>query len=231
MSKNKKVKQPKMSLENSHDNIDPISNNIFWTEKNGIRSIVYPKENFNDLVFYMDKNKHIRCIEKESLQYLKSYNIITDPVTGDLLPSNIFDNINIIELDNITRDKTIEEIALDTFQHFTKISVFIDYNMFIKLDRKRLIKFNYEVRDFWLQNFSSEQQQVISNNTVFPKQENDFKSDSIENIQLYLLNQMTTLLCCDKEEHKYMINYILIGALGIVIPEIKMMYPDFDLSF
>ena len=230
MSKNKKVKQPKLSLKNCHDNIDPISRNIFWIEKYGIRTITYPKEHFNDLVFYMDKNNHVRCLEKESLKYLKSYNITKDPVTGNLLPSNIFDNI---EANSIVVEKTIEEIALDTFQYFTKISVFIDYNMFMSLNRQQLIKFNYEVRDFWLQNFTPEQQQSISiiPNTIFPKQETDFSSDTIENIQRYLLNQMTTLLTCDKEDHKYMINYILIGAMGIVIPEIKIMYPDFDLSF
>jgi hypothetical protein len=42
---------------------------------------------------------------------------------------------------------------------------------------------------------------------------------------------MKQLLECDKEEFKYMINYIILGALGIVIPKIKELYPDFSFSF
>jgi hypothetical protein len=231
MSKTKKTKQPKMSLENCHDNCDPISMNVFWEEINKTRVIVYPKEMIKDLVFYMDANKHIKCFEKESLKYLKSYNIMNHPVTGDPLPSNIFDNIDMIDLKQISEDKTIEQYALDTFQYFANISIFIDHNLFLQLDKQKLIKFNYEVRDFWLQNFTPEQRTAISNEEIFVKQEADLTKNTIEDIQLYLLNQMSALLCCEKEEYKYMINYILIGAMGIVIPSIKMMYPDFDLSF
>ena len=53
----------------------------------------------------------------------------------------------------------------------------------------------------------------------------------LEKIQLYILNEISILLDVQKEELKYMINYILIGALGIVIPEIKELYPDFSFCF
>jgi len=39
------------------------------------------------------------------------------------------------------------------------------------------------------------------------------------------------MLKCDKEEIKYMVNYIVLGALGIVIPKIKELYPDFVFAF
>jgi hypothetical protein len=39
------------------------------------------------------------------------------------------------------------------------------------------------------------------------------------------------MLKCEKEEIKYMINYIILGALGIVIPQIKELYPDFVFGF
>lgn len=238
MSKTKKSKASKkepmlgqMSLENCHDNCDPISMNLFWEESNNKRTIVYPKEKLSELVFYMDSNKHIMCFEKESLKYLKSYNILNHPVTNMLLPQNIFDNIDIIDLKQVAKDKTIEQFALDTFQYFANISIFIDYNLFLQLNRDKLIKFNYEVRDFWLQNFTPEQRHAISLTEIFTKQESELSNNTLEEIQLYLLTQMKLLLCCEKEEFKYMINYILIGAMGIVIPSIKMMYPDFDLSF
>jgi hypothetical protein len=42
---------------------------------------------------------------------------------------------------------------------------------------------------------------------------------------------MNILLNIEKDELKYMANYIIVGALGIVIPEIREMYPDFCFSF
>ena len=36
---------------------------------------------------------------------------------------------------------------------------------------------------------------------------------------------------CEDEGLKYMINYIIVGALSLVIPEIKENYPDFCFSF
>lgn len=234
MSKIKATKSKKkplnMSLENCNDDRDPISMTIFWTETNGVRTIVYPKENIKDLVFYKDMKDRIMCLEKESLIYLKSYNIKSHPVTMEPFPENIFDNINSINMNQVIEDKSLKEIALDVFQYFSNISIFIDYNWFLKLNRNLLIKFNYEVRDFWLQNFTPEQRSSVSN-TVFSKHESDFVSYTIEEIQLYLLNQMKILLTTEKEDLKYMINYILVGALGIVIPDIKELYPDFDLAF
>lgn len=232
MSKTKSTKKntSKMSLENCIDDRDPISMTIFWTENKGIRNIVYPKENIKDLIFYKDKKDHIMCLEKESLIHLKSYNIKSHPVTMEPFPENIFDNINTIDMKQVVENKSLKEIALDVFQYFSNISIFIDYNWFLKLNRNLLIKFNYEVRDFWLQNFTPDQRSSVSN-TVFSKQESDFVSYTIEDIQLYLLNQMKILLTTEKEDLKYMINYILVGALGIVIPDIKELYPDFDLAF
>jgi hypothetical protein len=231
MSKTKSKKLSKMTLENCNDDRDPISMTLFWTENNGIRTIVYPKENIKDLVFYKDTKDRIMCLEKESLIYLKTYNINSHPVTMEPFPENIFDNINIIDMNQIVEDKSLKEIALDVFQYFSNISIFIDYNWFLQLNRDKLIKFNYEVRDFWLQNFTPEQRYSVSNTTIFSKQESDLSNNTTEEIQLYLLNQMKMLLTTEKEELKYMINYILVGALGIVIPDIKELYPDFDLAF
>ena len=229
MSKSK-VKST-MNLENCIDDRDPISMTIFWTEDKGKRTILYPKENIKELIFYKDTKGHVRCFEKESLVYMKTYNINTHPVTMEILPINLFNNIKEIDMDKIIENKTIEDIAFAVFQNFSKISIFIDNHWFLDLDRKKLLKFNYEVKDFWLQNFTSEQKTMVSSNVIFAKSESDMTNMSVEEIQLYLLNQMKILLNCDKEELKYMISYILVGALGIVIPKIKDLYPDFDMAF
>jgi hypothetical protein len=81
-----------MNLENCNDDRDPISMTIFWTENKGKRTIVYPKENIKELVFYKDSKGLVRCFEKESLIHMKTYNIKNHPVTMETLPISIFNN-------------------------------------------------------------------------------------------------------------------------------------------
>ncbi len=210
---------------------DPISMNIFWIEENGKRKLMYPLENYQELVIYHDAKQVVRCFEKESLKYLKSYNISVHPISTEPLPSFLFDSIELIDLELVKNNKSIENLALDVFQNFSKISIFIDYLDFLNLSKSKLIKFNYELRDFWFQNFSEEQRENISTKELLDKTESILQNENLENIQKYLLNQLNTLLNCKKEEYKYMINYIILGALGIVIPKIKDLYPDFSFTF
>lgn len=226
-----KILDPSLYLKECNDDRDPISMNIFWIETDGIKQVVYPTNNFTQLILYRDSKNAIRCFEIESLKYLKTYNINTHPISCEQIPSEIFEGIDILDISKIQNDKTLENMALDIFQYFSKISIFISYESFLSLDKSMLFKFNYELRDFWLQNFSSQQRKEISKEPLMYKEQNDIEQDSLENIQKYLLGQLKILLSCEKEEYKYMINYIIVGALGIVIPSIKEIYPDFSFSF
>ena len=210
---------------------DLISMNLFWVEENGIRKIVYPKEQIEQLIFYVDSKNIIRGFEKESIKYMKTYNFTNHPVSTEPIPENILAKVELIDITQIKNAKTLENIALDVFQYFSKMSIFINYEYFLNLDKTQLIKFNYELRDLWLQNINSEQRNNIHKNILLEKTEKDLRCDTLENIQKYLLSQMEILLKCNIEEYKYMINYIILGALGIVIPQIKEMYPDFLFSF
>jgi hypothetical protein len=210
---------------------DLISMNLFWVEENGIRKIVYPKEQIEQLIFYVDSKNIIRGFEKESIKYMKTYNFTNHPVSTEPIPENILAKVELIDITQIKNAKTLENIALDVFQYFSKMSIFINYEYFLNLDKTQLIKFNYELRDLWLQNINSEQRNTIHKNILLEKTEKDLRCDTLENIQKYLLSQMEILLKCNIEEYKYMINYIILGALGIVIPQIKEMYPDFLFSF
>lgn len=210
---------------------DLISMNLFWIEENGIRKIVYPKEQFDQLVFYTDSKNIIRGFEKETIRYMKTYNFINHPITTEPIPEYVLSQGELIDMTQINNTKTLENLALDVFQYFSKISIFIDHEAFLSLNKKDLIKFNYELRDFWLQNFNLEQRMKIHNTDLFEKTEKNLTNESLVNIQKYLLSQMVILLKCDIEEYKYMINYIILGALGILIPQIKEMYPSFSFSF
>ena len=216
-------------LINSYDDKDPISMNIFWTEFNNTKTIVYPLEQADQLVFYTDDKNKLRCLEKESILYLKKYNILNHPITMEPFPSIIFDSIKTMKIVEIK--ESINDIALNVFQIFTNTSVFIDYKLFIELDKCELLTFNTEIKDIWIQNLTSQQRELISNKVLFNKPTSELKTYKLEDLQLYFLDNIKTALECNKEELITMIIYIIIGALGIVIPTIKETYSDVSFSF
>lgn len=221
----------KTNILNCIDDRDPISMNIFWKEIDGKKQIEYLEENFSQLIFYTDSKNLLRCLEKETLRYLKTYNLTIHPVTTEVIPSQLFDNLEIIDLDKMKEEKTVDDIALDVFQYFSKISIFINYEWFIQLNKEKLLKFNYELKDFWIQNVSDSQKLSVSVEPILSMSNDDLDNKSVEEIQRYLLEEIKNMLECEKEEIKYMINYIILGALGIVIPQIKELYPDFVFAF
>lgn len=207
--------------------IDPISLNYLWKTENNQRILLH--ENLDNIIFYKDNTNNVRFLEKESITHLKGYDITIDPVTQERLPEHIFIDIEgkkIIDEDQ----KTLDEIAFEVFQLFVKVSIFIDYNLFLNLEKNKLIKINYEISDFFMNNFNHGQRNLISTN-VFKKDTTELQNLNETEIKLYLLSQFKILLECDIDEFKYMINYIIVGGLGLFIPEIKESYPDYSFSF
>jgi len=222
---NKETNLEIFKLEDSIDDKDPISFIKFWIIENNEKKIIY--SDLNNLILYKDKHGLIRCFEKDSLSYLKAYNITKHPINGDEIPDNIFKMCDDKNLLNERNNKTISEKAFDVFQKFSKISLFgIDYKLFINLNKNALIKFNYELRDFYLKNLDEEQQNKITNESLLKKRDNELNALSKEEIVEYLLHQIDILLNVEIEGLLYMIKSILIGALQLVIPEIKNEYSD-----
>lgn len=208
-------------IEDTVDDKDPISLKTFWEIENNNKKIMYT--DLEKLIFYKDNNGLIRCFEKESLEYMKAYDITKHPITGQEIPIEIFKSI---EAKKINTNKTLNELAFDVFQKFSKISLFIDHELFINLEKSELLKFNYELKDFYLRNFTDKQKKDISNIPLFEKNSSNLDSLSKEEIITYLLKEMDILLNVNKENLIYMINSILVGALQMVIPKIKEDYSD-----
>ena len=145
------------------------------------------------------------------------------------LPKELFDSVKIIDLKNTKI--SINDYALNVFQNFTKKSIFIDSNLFLQLNKNELLKFNNEIKDIWVQNLTPSQREVISTNPLFIKQTVELTKYNLEDLQKYFLKDINIALECDKEDLSLMINYIIIGALGIVIPQIKENYSDVIFSF
>ena len=217
-------------LLHCNDDRDPISMNLFWIEKDNIKTVIYPLKELDQLVFYTDSNNKIKCLEKESISYLKTYNIYKHPVTMELLPKKIFEIIEPIKFEE--NKISINDFALNVFLLFTKKSIFIDYKLFMNLDKNKLLTFNNEFRDIWVQNLTQQQREIICNKPIFDKTNSELlKINNLEVIQKYLLENIKIILECDKDELSLMINYIVIGTLGIVIPEIKENYADVIFGF
>ena len=211
------------------DNRDPITLKNFWILKDGEKKFIY--EDYNNLILYKDSLSNIRCIEKMSLEYLKYYKISKDPVTQSNIAKYIFNKVKDIKLKN---NETFESKGLRVFNKFSNISVFIDYKKFINLDLRNLKKFNYEISDFYYKNLSIENRKLIDNNdgnSIFSLSNNNLDEKNRDFILNYLLDQIDIIISCKNENLKFMINYIVIGSLGIVIPEIKEQYPDFSFEF
>ena len=212
------------------DDRDPVSLNKFWIINNEKKEIVYPIDEINNLKFYYESENILRCFEIESLRYLKTYNILNHPITMKPIPNQVFDDIEIINIDK--NNLPINMLALDVFQGLINSSVFIDYKLFLSLDKEELLKVHYELKDFWLQNFNQEERTNISqDNIILDKSNRDINNMEYEDIQRYILNQMLLLVNQDIYQYKNMITYIILGSLQVVIHEIRDDYFNFDFSF
>jgi len=217
----------KLYVENCINDIDPISLNYLWKLENNKKIIIH--NNLDNIIFYKDIKGKIRFLEKESLSYMKGYNITKDPITQEELPKDLFDNIEGEKIIN-EEEKTLEQLAFDIFQLFTKISIFIDHSLFLNLNKSELLKLHYETSDFYKNNFSKEQQEEISIH-VFKKDNDELNLLGTDKIKKYLLNQYKILLEQTNENYKFMINYILVGGLSLVIRSVKKDYPQYAFDF
>ena len=229
LESSEKINENSYSLIDSVDDKDPISLAVFWIEESGKKKIIY--SDISVLILYKDSHNLIRCFERESLEYLKAHNINKHPITLDDIPEYVINKIKAKNLDEDKKLQTLNDLALEIFQKFSSLSIFIDSELFINLNKEKLMKFNYEIKDIYKQNFSQEQLKEISNKILFSKSNHELETMSIDEIKKYLLLEIDNLLSVKKEELKYMCKYILVGTLSIVIPVIREMYPDFCFSF
>jgi len=227
--KTENITKNDFTLENSIDDKDPISLACFWIQEGAIKKIVYT--DISKLILYKDSHGLIRCFEIESLEYLKAHNISKHPITAEDIPTEIFNRITAKNLSEERKSISFTSKALEVFQKFSSLSIFIDSEWFVVLSKPLLVKFNYELSDMFKQNFTYQQKKEISNPVLFLKENKDFDELEIEEMRDYLLDQMNGLLDVKKEELKYMCNYLLVGSLSVVIPEIRELYPDFCFNF
>lgn len=213
----------------STDSRDPVSLKSFYSiDISGNKLFEYPYP--DNLIVYKESKDIIRCFEKDTLAYFKKYNIKLHPISQNEIPIDIFNDVEDIKEEE---SLSLEEKALQVFQLFTDMSIFIDYKKYLSLNNQKIIKLNYELKDFYYQNFSIEDRKKIDkdNGKKFLKfDEHDLRKDEVD-AKYYLLEQIENLLKYKGEDLKFMINYIILGALSLVIDEVKEYYDNFNFSF
>ncbi len=197
---------------------DPISLEIFWIEKNGIKEIVY--ENINDLILYKEDNI-IHCFEKNTIKYMKQNNLLNHPITMKPIPQNIL-NMFPIEQPKITLDS----IAMNIFTKFTEHSVFIDYTEFINLGSDMMNKLYYETQEFYNYNIPHEH---LINIKSFEMNKIEFNNMNLNKRKKYILECYEKLLNYNDIQHLCIC--IMVGGLGIILESVKENYPDICYQF
>lgn len=228
------------------NNCDPYSLNIFWKIINDEKIIVYPFEQINKLIFYVDANDKQKCLELETLIHFQKNNIVNYPSTTDVIPNELFTKLlkitSIIDLNlnkklKITKNtqimntqpgdstsdlkNTIVSKAINVFQMLSEKSIVIDHNLFVELTKTKILIFNIELQDYWVKNLTVQQRALVSENVLFNKTNTTLTNDNIEYIQVYLLDDIKIALECDKTELVGLITTIIFVALEKVIPIIK----------
>lgn len=216
----------KVDLMNVIDNKDPISQQIFWV-KNGDKKewIFY---DIDKLVFYDCEDK-IRCFTRESLQYLKKYKMFIHPITGNRIPEKIFSDIE--EIIEIKEPKLIEKSKI-TFQKLIHHSIFINSEDYDNLKKEDFSKLVYEMKSFYYENLDDDNRKIIDKKDgkeLFKKSSEDF--ESLNKFKIYILENIDMMIDNSNDTLRIFVFYIIIGALGLVVPKIKEDYPDYSFNF
>lgn len=218
----------KLDLFKIVDHIDIVSQDRFIiTNRYGNRQWVY--EDLDNIVFYQEENK-IRAFTKFSLSFLKKNNINEHPISKKEIPDIIFENISIDKTESTKIDEPdISNQSKIFFQKLSFHSIFINYEHFLELDLGKLNKLEYELKEFYYENLPLDIRIQIDKKDGKSLFNN--KPDLEENLKKYLIKNMNSILDNIDDEMKVFSYYIIVGALSLVISEVKENYPNYSFSF
>ena len=204
------------------DYIDIISQDRFIIkEKNKLRWVY---EDIDNIIFYKEDNI-IRVFTVDFLRYLKKNNVINHPISNKKIPYELFD------LKDIDDNKTVslKNKARNFFQKLSNHSIFINEDLYLNLNDNSINKLEYELKDFYYMNLSDDIRKEIDKSDG-KKLFNDKPSD-YEKLKLYIIEQMDYILDNIPKDMKIFSYYIIVGALSLVINDVKEDYPNYSFSF
>lgn len=216
----------KLELQNLVDHVDLISQDrLIVVDKKGNKKWVYP--DLDKIIFYQEDN-NIRAFTKFTISYLKRNNITEHPISKKKIPDHIFNFVENIPLEN-ENSQNLKNDCKIFFQKLSNHSIFINYENFLKLEVEQLEKLAYELREFYYQNLSLEQRKIIDK--IDGEQLFKNKPSDEQSLKKYLVNNMNSILDNIDKEMKIFSYYIIVGALSLVLNDVKEDYPDYSFSF
>ena len=212
----------KLDLSRIKDHIDIISQDRFIVIDNNVKKWVYG--DLDKVIFYQEDN-NVRVFTYTSIQYLKKNKINIHPVSGKKIPDFVFEKVGDID-EKVT--ESIEDYSKKFFQKLSKHSIFINNEKYLDLSDDKLEKLEYELKDFYYKNLGEKVRMDIDKkdgNILFNNKPNNME------LKFYLLKEMNYILENISKDLLIFSYYIIVGALSIVIPEVKEDYPNYSFSF
>jgi len=216
-------------LTKSDDEIDIINHSSFWIEENGFK---IPNCRNYLVISYHDNQNKIRCFTLESLDGMIKNNIKYHPITKEKIPEHVFENykklINILVDNKIINLKKEKEISLknkafNVFHKFTLLSIYLEESWFLNLNLIQLMRLKEEINLIFNKSFDWKTLCEINPNGILKK---NIINMSLISLQHYILDEIDIILS-HNNNNKFLIYCTLLGAMSLVINEIKYRYPDF----
>lgn len=232
----------------SHTDIDPISQEEIWYEKDGEK--ILSNEIEQKLLFsYEDEYGYIRCFNIESLRGMFKQNKFKHPVTCIEFSKETIENAKIkieileecgdltieVEDTELTEDK-VKQYTFEVFSKFHKFNIYPKDSWFLDLSMSCLGKMYYETKDFFLQNIPNMEQKkklVPPNGIAFEHDSDYIKCHKNKlYVQYYLLDNINKIISlCSDNALQTMGTYIALGGLATVSKEARECYKHIAYSF
>jgi len=220
----------KFTWKDLTDTEDPISLIDFWEMRNG-KKFLSKDLTEKDLIIYQENNL-IRGFHFETVLGLYQNNIIKHPVSGQLIPKEVFDQMKeICKNKKIITDKkeeteNVKDLALRVFQLFNNMSIYLDNEAYYKLQSTKINILVHELKSFYNHNLTPQQK-----NNVNPTNKELFKKSDYETTRRQILLDMKLIIENASSNNKIMVCYLMLAGLIVVIPELKQQYPHLEFQF
>lgn len=225
----------------SHDNMDPVSQEQIWEEKDNkkILNNEIPKYLFFS---YYDSNKYIRVFNILSLLKLLKRNMkhpITNEEFTEKTKNNVKNRIQFMkdkglwknEFDKIEKE-TVYQKLMKFYGKLNNISIFMQNEWFMNLTINDLKQFYNECRDILFHPDNKYIYTYLINNESLHFIKNAFqiktmKIDDIDNLRSMLLDEINKLITIgENTPHKKMIYYIILLAFSYVCKNVRTEYVE-----
>lgn len=226
------------------DSDDPLSQERFWSLRKG--KPVMDRDG-DSIVFAYREGRFIRGLTLESLAMLTAHGTKTNDISHPgsqvpIPPQDLKRGLECMKYYLSDAEKgdhkevSVEEMALEIFHAFSRISIFLDEKEFLRLNAMNLRECMHELTDMFAHNFTSEQRKFFfpPDGKMIHRESVPSHTDDLETWRRFVLNALRPL-CLPKEKIPDNLHnmglYVALGALSVVCREYRKRYDSFSYEF